>query len=157
MPMNKKVPNKNSKEAIFGGRSTPRGFYNYAKVYHDAFEELEKLSENTVRFYPATYFLASRSIELALKSVLRFYKYSLDELARDKFGHNLTNLVRENEDKGYLTLSEKEKEIIKSTDYWYKSKQYEYQITGLKQLPKSEDLSFVCVKLLDKSKAVIGS
>ena len=147
---------KKTKEEIYGERSKPKGFYNYAMVYHDAFEELDKLSGNMVRFYPATYFLASRSMELALKAVLRFYKYSLDELSGDKFGHNLTNLVKENETKGYLVLTEREKETIEFTDFWYKTKQYEYQIIGSKQLPKSEDLSFACVMLLDKVKAIIS-
>jgi len=155
--MNKKASNKNSKEEKFGERSTARGFYNYARVYHDAFEELEKLSEGTARFYPATYFLASRSIELALKAILRFYEYSLDELSSNKFGHDLTNLIKEIETKNYLIFSEKEKEIIKSTDYWYRTKQYEYQIKGFKKLPRSEDLSFICVLLLDKVKSVIKS
>lgn len=146
---------KLSKEEKYGLRSNARGFLFYSKVYYKAFKKLDDLSHNKVEFYPATYFLASHSIELVLKSVLRAKKYTLDQLSGRKFGHNLEGLAEEIKKKKYIFLSKKEMAIIRFTNFWYKQKLYEYHTIGSKNLPDSGDLSFACSSLLSKAERII--
>lgn len=142
---------KPTKEELIGARTNAKGLYQYAEIYWKAYNELVDLSKGTAAYYPADYFLATRSIELSLKCILRAKGATLDELS-SKFSHDLNKLVKQVCDKGYVEISDKEKEVIDIVNTLYKTKQFEYKVIGSKSLPKDEDLELVCVTILEKAK-----
>jgi HEPN domain-containing protein len=98
-------------------------------------------SQKSDKFKPS-YFLVCRSLELSLKAFLRGSGYSESQLL--KIRHDLEKCV----DKavvagldGYVSLSEDDRALISAANVYYKSKDFEYTITGYKsRRPRAQAL-----------------
>ncbi len=96
------------------------------------------------------YYLLGHSLELAFKSFLRARGASLIDLKN--IGHDLDRGLIRAEQMGLgelVNLSEKEKTFITMINQYYKSKEFEYRVTGAKRYPLSSDLISLIERLLN--------
>jgi len=105
---------------------TPLGFHLYASDFLAAANEFKCPD----RFSPVPYSLYCRSIELTLKAFLLGKGLSKEELKdRNKFGHDLVNLINRARDLGIETLvnlSPARLECVRKANGYYESKTIEY-------------------------------
>jgi hypothetical protein len=98
-------------------------------------------SQKSDKFKP-TYFLVCRSLELSLKAFLRGSGYSGSQLL--KIRHDLDKCVETAVMAGldgYVSLSEDDRALITAANLYYKSKDFEYTMTGYKsRRPRLEAL-----------------
>ncbi len=98
-------------------------------------------SQNSDKFKPP-YFLVCRSLELSLKAFLRGSGYSASQLLNIR--HDLDKCVQRAVGAGldgYVSLSENDRALISAANFYYKSKDFEYTITGYKsRRPRVEPL-----------------
>jgi len=133
-------------------RVTPLGLYRYSLEYFKAFNDLWELDKilNAPKYY-----LVCHAIELSFKSILRSYKYSVEELKN--FGHDLAKLMQEIENKKYLSFSEEQREIINLVSPYYLEKDFEYIRVGSKTYPQLTDLSDFATYILHANGLLTGS
>ncbi|MCA9391635.1 SET domain-containing protein-lysine N-methyltransferase [candidate division WWE3 bacterium] len=127
-------------------RTTSWGMFRYSQVFFKAYTLTENNAHGTADYYPADFFLALRSIELMLKAVLR--EEGVDVFDLKNLGHDLPKML--NLFKEYIALGEKESEVIVMLWEYYKSKEFEYPVTGYKRLVSDTDLSYAVYKISDK-------
>ena len=105
-------------------------------------------SQKSDKFKP-TYFLVCRSLELSLKGFLRGSGYSASQLL--KIRHDLDICVERAVVVGldcYVSFSADDRALISAANLYYKSKDFEYTITGYKShRPRLEAL----IKLAERA------
>lgn len=103
-------------------------FLQYSRDFLIAAEMVLNKSNETPLPLP-TYFLYARSIELSLKAYLISCGYTIDELKKKKFGHDLRALFNEVNNKDMrkiIDIDNIEAEALDILNLSYKDKQYEY-------------------------------
>ncbi|MDA1316748.1 MAG: hypothetical protein O3B87_01845 [bacterium] len=140
-------------EEEFGSRLSSKGLFNYAQTFYNSFSELVHIDSDTTRFHPVQYYLASHSIELALKSVLRDMGFTYDQLMN--LGHDLEEILRKVQEIDGMEFAVQEVAVIKALNVYYYAKQLEYFIQGYKEFPDLLITDVVVMSLLDKAKEVI--
>jgi len=122
------------------------GLRTQAKSFANAAEALTNMDRRSnrdmPRFFDPTYYLTAHAIELALKSFLRAKGKSLDEL-KNRFGHDLSAALKEAEAldlRAYVALRPDQEAAIQILSSYYKDKEFEYIVTGFKELPTLEIL-----------------
>ena len=96
------------------------------------------------------YFLVGHSIELTLKAFLRSRGVSLKLLRSRTFGHDLEALLKESRKRklgNEIKLTKSEIESIALLNRTYKSKEFEYIVTGGVTLPTYGVISRIAEKL----------
>jgi hypothetical protein len=88
-----------------------------------------------------SYFLLLRSLELALKALMKVKEgISSDEL-KNKYKHNICKLYTYCEKQNYITPFNKETKIaLDQLNFYYQDKDFEYTKIGYKYLP---DMSYI--------------
>lgn len=141
----------------------PYGFYRFADDYYRAGKLVSKMRCGNRINYPA-YFLYTRSIELAMKSVLlASKKFTVDQL-RMKLHHDLALILREltPDFKKKLKITLEDEKVLLTINKWYKTnkKKFEYYdlgTTGIEfladknypDLPRTSVLRTICGKMMN--------
>jgi len=105
-------------------RLSPLGFQMWATQFLQAARAVEE----TGSFSPVRYFLACRSIELALKAYLLARGHSPMSL-KNSMGHDLCKALAKAQDESLadvVALTDAESEVVKSANSLYRSKRFEY-------------------------------
>lgn len=115
------------------------------EFYHASRDQLVKNQEHLVSF--PCYYLAGHSIELSLKAFLFGNNYSVSDLRKRKYGHDLESLLDEaikNDFENECALSFHEKLNLERLNNYYKEKELEYlesQIYALPEMQKAVELA----------------
>lgn len=129
--------------------TTPRGLYNYACEFLEAFRVINEKDRKITYLFPVKYYLLCHSLELGLKSYLRSKGYSINKLK--DLGHNLTEILEEAHKQKFDSLNtKKEKQIINLLNLYYFSKQFEYITVGFKSVPEIMAVEKLVQKVLDE-------
>ena len=138
-------------EEKFGSRLSSKGLFNYAQTFYNSFSELVRIDSHTTRFHPVQYYLASHSIELALKSLLRELGFTYDQLMN--LGHDLEKILRKVQEKDGMEFTDQEVAVIKDLNVYYRVKQLEYFIQSYKEFPDLLITEMVVLSLLSQTEA----
>jgi hypothetical protein len=133
------------------GGVAPLGFHRYATEFLRAAQRFEPQDEG---FSPVPYYLACRSIELALKSYLLARGLSLKQV-KCELNHSLVKALQRASDLGLASLvevSEAESRLLGEADALYSKKHFEYfENLGLgfqlTQPPDIDELTVLASKL----------
>jgi hypothetical protein len=107
-------------------RLSPLAFHRYATDFLRATEAVEPSDHP---FSPVASYLASRTIELALKAFLSARGYTFEQLAREPLGHHLDALLREAQQNGlseHVRLDDASVAEVVSASRYYSEKVLEY-------------------------------
>lgn len=77
--------------------------------------------------------------------------YSLAKLRSKKFGHDIIALVNKIEEYALFPLSGTDKALLNLLNVYYKEKDLEYHIRGVKTYPNVSDLVQLSIRLFDAS------
>lgn len=117
------------KESQTEGRTTDLGLYNFAESYKKSAQVLME-NRNKLKFSDSINFLLIHSIELYLKSLLKYKGFSLKELK--EFSHNFLTLSKISSVSG-LNLNDKENKLIKTISESNLLSESKYIVTGFKR------------------------
>jgi hypothetical protein len=129
-------------------RTTPLGLWRFGEAYLQAAKHLLSVADD-LNFPAPIYFLASHSIELALKSFIRAHGGTLEDLRC--FGHRLTPLLKHARkhglDKGESAANDSK--LIARLDVFNRDHEFRYIVTGYKpDVPELKPLLNVAGRLL---------
>lgn len=122
-------------------RTTHFGLVRMSRDYINAFRIIQERNDKITFLFSVKFYLLAHSIELSLKAYLRFKGYKVTDLK--KLGHSLTRIYRELSSKFDYKLDEKPFAYIKIIDPYYKNKQFEYPVTGYKDVIELKDLEII--------------
>ncbi len=129
--------------------TSPMGFLSFSKEYLQAALLLEKhTKKGTSELVMVKYYLLGHSIELVLKSYLKYKEFEYDGLK--KIGHDLKRLCREAEKNNIadiFDISLCRSEILLLNDS-YSRKELEYIRVGFSSYPKFNVLAFISATLI---------
>ena len=104
-------------------------------------------------------YLVGHSIELCLKAYLAFHGIPLNELRSKKYGHDLEKCLKKAKELGlntHVKLNDDELHALTVLNDLYSTKQLNYIVTGVKQVPVFGPIETVCRKLLDAICPLVG-
>lgn len=110
-------------------------------------------SVKSLEFSQPLYFLLGHSLELSFKSYVRAKGASLSCLKN--IGHDLSLGLEWAQTTGIgelVQISEKDTTLIQIMNSYYKVKEFEYRVTGVKKLPHAEDLLDLLSRILSATK-----
>lgn len=142
------MKNKQKLEEQLGSRLSSRGLFNYAKTFYNSFSELVRIDSHTTQFHPVQYYLASHSLELSMKSLLRELGYTYDQLVNLK--HDLEKILKEVQQSDEIEFTDTEVTVIKALNVHYSVKELEYFIRGYKEFPDLLTTDMVTLGVLSK-------
>ena len=146
---------KQSLEEKLGSRLSSRGLFIYAKTFYHSFSELVRIDSHTTQFHPVQYYLASHSLELSMKSLLRELGYTYDQLIN--LGHDLEKIFNEVQQSNSIEFTDTEVEVIKFLNVHYSVKELEYFIRGYKEFPDLLITDIVVLGVLTKIEPKVGA
>ena len=120
-------------------RTSALGLWRYAHEFWQAAEAVHAKFPGKV-FVPALY-LYSHAVELALKAFLRSQGRTLEQLKA--LGHNLEAALKAAEDTGlctFMKLSADDRPALELINLYYRAKELEYIVTGVKRYPTNQSL-----------------
>jgi len=135
--MPKTNTNKQALEKELEERTTAGGLINYAWQYYKAYQIVDKTMPKVQELFPVKYFLLCRVLELSIKGFLRNKGYTRKKLMG--MGHDLEKLIDELHKNDVLMGVNQMLETFVANQY-YKTKQFEYPITGYKEVPDLKSL-----------------
>jgi len=112
-------------------------------------------TDKRFEFSQPLYFLLGHAIELSFKSYLLARGESLERLKR--IGHDLNVCLDEAEKAGIVDLvhlSPTDRALVTLMNRSYKSKEFEYRVTGAKSIPFSADLIGLLERILHATRAL---
>lgn len=119
----------------------------YSKAYFYSFIVLKDNNKDGLKFFPVTYYLLGRSLELSLKSCLLYSGVKIVDL-KNNYRHNLELLTSAVIKTHKIKLSKKEIIVINMLNRYYESKEFEYAISSYKELPALQDVEKIAKKLI---------
>ena len=142
-------------------RTSAIGLARYARDYYDAAlaadDKLGRREGYEIVAPAPVMFLVAHSIELALKSYLRFMNYTVDDLKR--LSHHLDEcweVAKENGIEQYITLTEEDLGVLSLISSLHASTELRYIQTGFKTFPVFGPLQVLTEKLLDSICPLVG-
>ena len=122
-------------------RTTYQGILNLSGEYIEAFKLIQNSNEKITYLFHAKFYLLAHSIELSFKAYLRYNGYKLNKLKN--IGHDLEAIYNELSSNYLYRLDRKTLAIIKSINMHYKNKEFEYPVTGVKNVADIKELAIV--------------
>ena len=128
-------------------RQTGVGLWRYAYEYLKAAKTVDDHDPNPWVASSVTYQCACQGIELAFKAYLRAKGYDLHSLR--KMGHSLVKCMKTAAKCGLPARSAADGTVIRMVDRYYKTQEFRYIKTGIKEYPNISELLRAGAVLLD--------
>ena len=130
-------------------RTNARGMLRYANDYFKAYKILLEREPRFLTLYQVKFFLLCHSIELALKADLKRRGYTRKQLL--DLGHDLEKILKVLKEKHEVLLDVESLRQIFLANELYKTKQFEYSLTGAKFLADISKLESITDLILSKT------
>ncbi len=148
--MKSKSRNENSRVSPVGLLITGKDFKRACEIISEKYPDKHPSLPNT-ELYKVRLYLIGHAFELLFKSILLQHGVSLAELRSKKFGHDIIALVNKIEEYALFPLSGTDKALLNLLNVYYKGKDFEYHIRGVKTYPNVSDLVQLSIRLFDAS------
>jgi hypothetical protein len=129
----------------------PYGLWRFAEQFRIAAKATMQLQKSSVS--SAIYHNLGIAIELGLKAFLRTKGITTAELKRE-YGHDLEKLFEDAIDRGLIAqigeITDADVEdVVPLLGRYYREREFEYLVTGVKELPRIDLVESFCDRLLD--------
>lgn len=132
---------KSDYEKDIDNRTTHIGLLRMSHDYLEAFKVIHEKNRNITYLFSVKFYLLAHSIELSLKSYLRFKGYSVKKL--QFLGHDLQAIYNELSSNYVYSLDPRSAAYINTINTYYKTKQFEYPRIGIKWVVDLDELKVI--------------
>jgi hypothetical protein len=133
-------------------RTTPTGMLRYAIEFFAAGCVVDdKLGADSEYAPTPANYLIGHAIELTLKAYLLQQGMALEDIRKYPLGHSLTGCFEAAEQRGmhqHFQLTDDDRDVLRTLDHLYSSKQLEYIETGSKEVPVFGPLTDLGLRLV---------
>lgn len=135
---NKDTP-KESRTSPLGLLITGKDFKRACEIISEKYPDRHSSLPN-MDLYKVRLYLIGHAFELLFKSILLQCGVALAVLKSKKFGHDIIALENKIEEFALFPLSETEKALLNLLNEYYKEKDFEYHVRGVKHYPHLSEL-----------------